>query len=236
MNYLKLHYGITNPGEVTWAHAVNSREKLEAALSDPFLMMIESDIRISPLGIPVAVHPPETESDLRFDYLIHQIRTSKKGLKLDFKDPEALIPCLQLLEELQLEQPVILNADILQGNNADISKFSPEAFLALSKKYNTSAMLSVGWTTLDHPSFGYTQQNINEMREFVKLHEEITYPVRATLLPNSLQHLSLLTQQEGHTLTIWNHEPVSKELGEWIKSNTDPDKTFYDFIYEGKAR
>jgi hypothetical protein len=227
-------FGATKPGDIHWSHAVNSRERLARFLNDPVTMIIESDIRISSAGIVVAAHPPETESDLTLDELIASMQRSKQGLKLDFKDPEILVSCLEKLREISLPQPIFLNADILQGNGANAPKFSAIGFLALCKKYYPAGILSVGWTTAANPERGYTKQNIDEMLALCHDIAEVTFPVRACLLPNSSAEIERLIKKEGRTLTIWNNEPVSDELRDWIKNNTDPKRTFYDFIDENK--
>jgi len=236
IKYLEEKFNVAQPGDTTWSHAVNSREKLARFLNNPAAMFIESDIRLSlSQCVPVAVHPPETESDLLFTELVDKMRESKQGLKLDFKDPEILIGCLEALGRAPLSQPVLLNADILQGNGANPSKFSASGFLELCKRYYPDGILSIGWTTTANPELGYTAQNIDAMIELCKGLQEVTFPVRACLLPNSWAELQrLMKGKEGYTLTVWNNEPVSDELRDWIRKNTDPAKTFYDFIDEKK--
>lgn len=111
--------------KVTWAHRVNSREKLEQAFNGkidyaffskdfPFVtfhlaidksMFLEADILfIEELhSEPIMAHPPETQSDLKFsewlDLTIHQGR----GLKLDFKTANSIKPCLKLLNSRRNE-------------------------------------------------------------------------------------------------------------------------------------
>jgi hypothetical protein len=234
MDYFKKEYGINNPGEVTWSHAVNSHEKLAKSLNNSDFMVIESDIRKSLQGVPVAAHPPDTESDLSFNELINEMSQSKQGLKLDFKDPEIVIPCLQRLNKASLRQPILLNADILQGNGANPPKFNAVEFLTFCKKNYPKGILSLGWTTTADPTLGYTQKNIDEMLQLCQGIEEVTFPVRACLLPNSWDNLKQLTEKEGYTLSVWNNEPVDRKLWQWIKVNTDLNKTFYDFIDENK--
>jgi hypothetical protein len=234
ISYVNDTYGISTIGDVTWSHAVNSREKLGRTINQESIMFIESDIRVSSGGEIVCAHPPATESDLSFDDLVNQMTESKQGLKLDFKDPEILIPCLQKLHSKQLTQPVLLNADILKGNGANISKFSVVGFMALTQQHYPRGVLSIGWTTLADSEFPYTAENIDEMLSFSQGLEEVTYPVRACLLPNSWNELSRLIRKIGHTLSIWNNEPLDTGLQNWIHENTDPTKTFYDFIDENK--
>jgi hypothetical protein len=228
LDYFNKIYGITQPGNVSWSHAVNNRKKLHGFLNNPAAMIIESDIRISANGVAVAAHPPETESDLTFDELILMIQISNQGLKLDFKDPEILIGCLEKIRDAKLLKPILLNADILQGNGANPSKFSAVGFLALCKKYYPAGILSVGWTTTTEHD--YTKQNVDAMLALVGNIDELTFPVRACLLPNSWSELQRLLDRPGRTLTVWNNETVDAKLATWIKTNTDPAKTFYDFI------
>jgi hypothetical protein len=235
--YLKATYGVTRLGNVTWSHAVNSVEKLGRFVDNPATMFIESDIRLSPTQklTAVAVHPPETVSNLTFEQLIGTMRHSRKGLKLDFKDPEILERCLKMLQADPLNQPVLLNADILRGPGANISKFSAAGFLAYCAEYYPQGILSIGWTTTADPKNSYTKENVDEMLALCGHLDEVTFPVRACLLPNSWPELQrLLVAKPGYTLTIWNNEPVDNQLRDWIRANTNPAKTFYDFIDEQK--
>lgn len=234
LEYFKTNFGVSSLGEITWSHAVNSKAKLERFLNDPATMFIESDIRISSSGKAVAVHPPETESDLTFAELLSRITTSKQGIKFDFKDPEILVGCLEQIGQAKLKQPILLNVDILQGNGANISKFSPAAFVALCRNYCPEGILSVGWTTKADPNLPYTAENIDQMLKLCEGLPEVTFPVRACLLQNSWEQLQRLITKDGYSLSIWNNEPVDKELQDWIKANTDPAKTFYDFIDDNK--
>jgi len=229
-SYLKREYQIHALSDITWSHAVNSRERLDKYLSDPSCMMIESDILVSSHGEIIAAHPPAVESDLLFDELLKRVQNSKKGLKLDFKDPEVVKPCLEMVKKAGLKQPIILNADILQGERAAQSKFSPQGFVALCQKYYPQGIFSLGWTTIPEKEGAYTKENVQEMLEICSGLEEVTFPVRASLLPYSWEALQGLLQNEEYSLTIWNNEPVDKALKAWIKEHTDPKKTMYDLI------
>ncbi|MFH1657376.1 MAG: DUF2181 domain-containing protein [bacterium] len=229
------YFGVKDIGKIRWSHAVNSRKKLAKFLNNPKIDFLEFDIRLSTKGEIIAAHPPAMESDLSFEYIIKQAASSRQGIKLDFKDSEILIPCLEILAKANLEQPIILNADILQGDKANPAKFNPVGFIALRQKYYPPGLLSIGWTTTNNPDRGYTKENIEGMLELCKKVQgnNITFPVRAYLLPKSWSQLQrLLTAKPCSTLTIWNNEPLSEDLIAEIKKNTDPEKTFYDFIDE----
>jgi hypothetical protein len=163
---------------------------------------------------------------LSFDELLQAMTTSRQGLKLDFKDPEALYPCLMRLKEVALPQPVLLNADILQNNPLYAPKFSPVAFLALCQKIYPQSILSLGWTTAADAV--YTREKIDQMLALCRDVQQVTFPVRASLISTSWEHLARLLQSEGYSLTIWNAEPVEAELLAWMRENTDPARTLYD--------
>jgi hypothetical protein len=114
-----LHYfpNIENDASrITWAHAVNSQQKLEDALKSQLefricpsnvffieyigsLTFIEADILIGTSSpSPIMAHPPHKTSDLTFSEFLKALKSTSKGLKLDFKDINALQPCLNELE------------------------------------------------------------------------------------------------------------------------------------------
>lgn len=62
-------------------------------------MFIEADILIGTSSAgPIMAHPPHTTSDLTFSDFLRAAKASSKGLKLDFKDVNALQSCLDELE------------------------------------------------------------------------------------------------------------------------------------------
>lgn len=232
LSYLREQYHIDSLGDVTWAHAVNSKAKLNRFLHDSQTMVLEVDIRISPRGEIVAAHPPANDSDLSFDELLQAVQSSKKGLKLDFKDAEVLYPCLVRLKEMALPQPILLNADILQNNPVYAPKFNAVAFLALCQKIYPQGILSPGWTTA--AGVAYSSEQVDQMLSLCREVQQATFPVRASLLMSSWQHLTRLVQSDGYSLTIWNAEPVDQELLTWMREHTDPARTMYDLCDQNK--
>lgn len=231
VSYLQKHFVLQMFGDITWAHAVNTKTKLQHALNNPEIMMLEVDVRISSDGEAVLAHPPATDSDLSFAEFLHAMLDSHQGIKLDLKDPEILLPCLTMLRESNLHQPVLLNAGILQGQGGYPPQFSAAGFLASWKKLYPQAILSPDWTA--HP---YAQENIEEMLAFCAGIEEITFPVNARLLPDSWPQVSQLIQQAGYTLTVWDGQPVDKDLLRWLREHTDPAKVCYDCHDEQNQR
>ena len=155
---LGTHFGCMEPRNVRWAHGVNSSEALDVALADESCHMIEADLVIrgastrsskaaarwkaagSSTGALTArdvimCHPPAVDGDLTFDQFFKRVFLAVKagrrvGLKLDFKDADAVLPCVRLLRDSNVgihdasyvgahastrTMPLWLNADVIRG-------------------------------------------------------------------------------------------------------------------------
>lgn len=230
LSYFQQHYTLMQLGEITWAHGVNSQERLQRALADPQVMVIESDIRVSLGGDIIAAHPPRTESDLRLDELLETVQATRQGLKLDFKDAASVLPGLQQLCAYDLQRPVLLNADILQGIDAPSPAIQADEFLQQCAHLYPRGILSIGWTTVSDPLAMYTSENVAEMLAVCQKHhlQHVTFPVRATYLPRSWENVTRLLQPDGYSLTIWEGRPLSPGLAHWLRAATDPAQACYD--------
>jgi len=233
VSYLQQQYTLNVLGDITWAHAVNNRQKLQVALNNPQIMMLEVDVMVSSNGEIILGHPPVTDSDLSFAAFVAAVSESRQGIKLDLKEPETLIPCLNILRESGLRQPVLLNAGILPGNDGAPPKFNAAGFFALCKKLYPQGILSPDWTNNYAP---LTEKNIDDMLALCAGIEQITFPVNARLLPFAWKPLSRLIARDGYSLTIWDGKPVDKYLLLWLQENTDPAKVSYDCFDESGKR
>ncbi|HEY0071892.1 MAG TPA: DUF2181 domain-containing protein, partial [Chloroflexia bacterium] len=112
MNWCAKHFGARRLSDITWAHAVNSRERLELALQSS-AMVFECDVQLNSSGEVILAHSVGDESDLALAEFLDLLRHIPQGLKLDIKDPAAVSPSVDALKCAELMQPVILNADVL---------------------------------------------------------------------------------------------------------------------------
>ncbi|CAF1220632.1 unnamed protein product, partial [Didymodactylos carnosus] len=217
--------------KITWAHAVNSHQELNVVLKSQ-MMFIEADVLIgrSPTSESVAImaHPPNTSSDLDFTTFLQLAKSSEKGLKLDFKDINAVQSCVNELE-LQKEQingPILLNADIVHGGFGSREPINAEKFLheCLSFSFNVARQLtigfSIGWTTTFSPLMPdlnrytwstilnmyrtVTKDYITKKENYSLLNFEITYPIRASWAVHSFYQLHWLTDLTKSGLTFWS--------------------------------
>ncbi|ODN06553.1 hypothetical protein Ocin01_00137 [Orchesella cincta] len=237
--------GRIESSDVTWAHAVNSHEALNQSINDPKIMMLEADIlmgvhtRVHSLEmIPIMAHPPDKSSDLSFAQFLDtvlqatQTQSHHKGIKLDFKEIEAVEPCLVMLKEKLGEDnvtpfPVFINADILMGPVDSTKKpVDAERFISLAKTHAPYATISLGWTT----RFGdddvaqnkgdgkqivegkYTKTHMKEMAVVIRKYggdppvfSHITFPLRTSLALNSVDEILFLQGKvrSDFSITLW---------------------------------
>lgn len=235
VHYFQRHVSIQSPGEITWAHAANSQARLRAALNDPQILMIEVDIRRAWNGEIIAAHPPALTSDLSFCELLQFVAASWQGLKLDFKSPEVVDPCLDILRQSNLRQPILLNADILRGDQASASRFKVDDFITRCQAVYPQGILSIGWTLRDGRAGSYSQSNIEAMLALCQKYalEQVTFPVKASFLPSSWQYVRRLLAKEGYTLTLWGE--ADQRTWNWVREYTDPLVTCYDCFDEQRC-
>ena len=203
---LGAHFGCMEPRNVCWAHGVNSSAALDVALADASCHMIEADLMIrgsstrsseaaarwkaagpSTGGLTardvIMCHPPAVDGDLTFDQFFKRVFLAVKagrrvGLKLDFKDADAVLPCVRLLRDSNVgvhdasyvgahastrTMPIWLNADVIRGPGGR-NPIPGEAFVARCLEHCPSATLSLGWTTSGTPRLGYSRRMVDEMR------------------------------------------------------------------------
>jgi hypothetical protein len=227
--YFAPRYGVTRLADITWVHAVNTRAGLQSAGASS-VMMLECDVRAAPTGEIILAHPPATESDLSFAVLLDTLRTLDKGIKLDFKDPSIVPACLAALRAARLAQPVLLNADIVQGQGGGPPAVEPGVFIDACTRLYPRGMLSLGWTTTAPPAGGYSADNVGAMLALCAGRAGIVFPVRASLLPGSWAALQALTRHPGAVLSLWDSRPVDQALRTWITTRFPQGDYLYDCV------
>ena len=98
-----------------------NRALLAQALADD-TMMVEADVSLTTNNQPIMAHPPNKTSDLSLMEFLDTVLNAteagaKKGIKLDFKDKDAVSKAITILEGLRhrIKIPLWFNADILLG-------------------------------------------------------------------------------------------------------------------------
>ena len=200
---------------VKWSHAVNNRKKLTESLKSDSTFL-EADILLidSKHSEPIMAHPPLTDSDLTFSQWLNISKSSKKGLKLDFKTWNSVEPCLKTLKSIETEVnvPVILNADILQGINSPMNIIEGALFINTCLKNYPKGALSLGWTTNNNSLGNYQWSDVYKMFQLLKNEKilesstQLTFPVRLLWSINSINRLAWLEKFTNGSLTLWSHK------------------------------
>ncbi|KAL1776963.1 FAM151A [Sigmodon hispidus] len=233
---------------VTWYHAANSKQEMEAALNSS-VMVLEADVTVegfttaNETGVPIMAHPPAIYSDNTLqEWLEAVLASSQKGIKLDFKSLKAVGPSLDLLRQLtdagRIRRPVWINADILRGPNVPLSvEINATQFLALVQEKYPEVTISPGFTTLyvpQLPNSTYTQAMVEKMQELVgALPQRVTFPIRAVMARAGWPHISwLLGQSERYSLTLWQgaSDPLSVDDLLFIRDNSATHQIYYDLF------
>lgn len=229
------HFQVKTPQEITWSHAINNKKALSQALSAPNIMMVEGDISLDPANRPIMAHPPVLKSDLLFTHWIKSITTSRKGAKLDFKDPQVVPLCLQKLNSRSSNIPLVLNADLFLGPGGGQPLFETKKFLSQCLPCAEKAILSIGWTTEYLPEKQYSPSMIAEaLRKTRHWPGEITFCLRACYLRSSWLTIQPLLQNSNHSLTIWESKNCfeeylrSTDFIPWTRKHLNPHRTFVD--------
>lgn len=133
------------------------------------VMMLEGDVLMGylvpvepwadpELVRPIMAHPPNNSSDLSVQLFLKQVSDFNKanpdkvkGIKLDFKEIEAVLDSIRWLKSISSVEPwvseVWLNADIVQGPlHSTKEPVDPMQFLDFCREY-PNGTLSIGWTT-----------------------------------------------------------------------------------------
>lgn len=232
--------------EIVWEHAANSKDKLHHALESE-AHMIEADVllRGSGDGEPIMAHPPATESDINLQDWLTAVSNSNKGIKLDFKSLEAVLPSMKILDMLKnsIKQPIWINADILPGPGGSANPVDATEFLQTVSLFFPDVTFSLGWTTGWLPgqkNAGYSWEMAKEMAEICNtLSQQVTFPVRAALVRQSWPALQWLLQtSDRYSLTVWagKDDIYSVEDLLYIREHSKEHQIFYDLFEPHKSQ
>ena len=237
------YFNKTDAKDITWAHAVNSKDKLNEFLKTDILMF-EADVlmRYNRNDTEaVMAHPPANDSDLTLETFLKTLKPTRKGIKLDFKSIMAVEPAMLLLDSVysSTDKPLWLNADILKGPGSNSGSNPPVDamdFITTCTSTYPNATLSLGWTTEWYEgiqSTGYTQDMVEEMESICRLNttQIITFPIRAIYVRQSWGPLKwLLDTSTRYTLTIWSavDDDVKVDDLVWLTKQIDKRRLYLD--------
>ncbi len=225
--------------QIKWAHRANFKKRFFLALSYKNTDALEIDL-VSMPGVSVRIgHDLHDSSDLDLGAFFEGVKTTKKIIKLDFKDPGSLQELGRIVRARNLwikNKAVIVNADVLKGPGGVEAKFSPKKFFRLARKNFPFAAISLGWTTsLSKNSSGYTQKDLSRMMELIRYFrktrkEKFFIAVRASFFRQSRQSLRSLLFSRSVFLSFWESQiQLGNSERQQIYKSDLSDKSWYDF-------
>lgn len=270
---LSAHFAVSDARDVVWAHAVNSRSDLDEALRDTRVHMLEADLMLATAprddgavepAVPTAsdvlmCHPPLRSSDLTFDGFAREVLAAVRrgrvlGIKLDFKEADAVAPCLELLRLSGLASdespddavravPVWLNADVVRGPGGR-DPIPAERFVRECARACPRATLSLGWTHTGTPVLGYTAVMAREMLQLIRnIPQHVTLAASAAHLFASAEGPRAALVEAAapaprpaaddaddasfpRSFTLWG--PAPGAVRRWIRAELAPGRTYVD--------
>ena len=174
-----------------WAHSVDSKRDLTIALARDDAPNLEADIIVSRRsGEAVMGHDAAHESTLSFDSFWSRVlaSSSKKNVKLDFKDQAAVQPCLARIardrDNGALDTRALwLNADLVPGPGYGLGVtllIDADTFIESAQNALPEGVLSLGWKMSPVGSFmggGYTEARCRAMRSLLERHGLLDKPL-----------------------------------------------------------
>ncbi|XP_072045274.1 uncharacterized protein [Amphiura filiformis] len=232
--------------EISWASGVNTRDTLLEVMKDFLVMMLEADIDFitssdkktkTPIIINSETKPGDFSGDMTMVEWMSKIsKYSNKGMKLNFKDDEALrvaFPLLYTMKET-LHAPIWIHADVVAGPNNPKVTVHAKNLLDIIKEF-PKVTLSLGWSTEWDPDghqFSYTwREVINMAKVCAPIRQHVSFAVRAVFAVRSIRQLKwILSLTNRFTITVWANKYDILAIPELyhFRKNMDPKKVYYN--------
>lgn len=194
--------------------------------------------------VPVIAHDADEKEACSLERWIARAASLDKGVKLDFKDPLALLPafeCVKARVSGENWDVLWINADVVSGPRGAAPRFSEDdldVLILKSKEMFPECVLSLGWTTgpwiLGVGGKGYSDKHVDAMIGILDSYAldtaQLTFPVRgkdAVVSGASLKRL--LETYSQSSLTVWvGAEGLSLKEAQSILDTFGRDRVFLD--------
>lgn len=194
--------------ELRFTHRVNSRAALRQFLASN-ANTAEGDITWGQYRdgdtrerAVIMAHPPIWRSNLKLADWIQAVADAGRIMKLDFKDPGAIAPGLELLRGRVPPEHTIINADLVRGPRAPEPRFGRE-HLAQIAEGAPGAVISIGATS--RPWSGpFRREHIDAFLELAAAaRAPVTCALRLSIVDADPDAVAPLLEAGLH-ITIWN--------------------------------
>lgn len=203
-------------GELRFAHAVNSLDRLDEQLAGP-CNTIEGDVNWGwQFGgglwrTAIMAHPPRRVSDLAFEAWLERALDAGRVIKIDLKDERANRTIVSALDQPHVPfDRVFVNADMVRGPSGDDPDFS----VALGQQWRArfaELVVSVGCTT-GPDRLPYTAEHLSALLDAAAtIGEPVTVCLdvhRVDSDPSALERV----KDAGRHVSLWNRYPCDLEI------------------------
>ena len=141
------YFGVHGQSQLTWAHRVNHLAYLAECCADDTLMIAEGDVWVSEDDQnPFMANQTQDIANLDFATWAAKLNAANKAMKIDLQTPDALLPVLENLQELNPTVPVIVHAEVFRLlGQSDGPSLEPDAFIHAIRSHFPAAIISLGW-------------------------------------------------------------------------------------------
>ena len=196
------------------AHRTNSAADLRSALRSNY-NVLEGDVRLDRSGRPVMAHDKSQLNGMRLDDWLFFAASSGRAVKVDIKDPDAIVPTLKALRKHHVSgNRLVLNVSV--GPADDKSNASVGELRLLRTAYPKAVI------NLSHQSYPYSKQTIRQLgaiADFVG--GRVMFPLRADKVDRKL--VESLGQYGA--VGIWNtpvtYNPSRKQISKDVRRFRD---------------
>lgn len=194
--------------ELRFTHRVNSRAALRRFLASN-ANVAEGDIAWGQYReggerqrAVIMTHPPIWRSDLKLADWIEAIADAGRVMKLDFKDPAAIAPGLELLRGRVPPERMIINADMVRGPRAPEPSFTRRHLEEIAEGA-PGAVISIGATSRPW-SGALSRRHTDAFLELAAAaRAPVTCALRLSIVDSDPDAVAPLLDAGLH-ITIWN--------------------------------
>ncbi|PIZ31700.1 MAG: hypothetical protein COY40_01340 [Alphaproteobacteria bacterium CG_4_10_14_0_8_um_filter_53_9] len=165
MQSLTDFFDLADSHELCWRHGVVTPDALTAACEDVSLHVAVVSARFTDDDATPMAGTLTDATELDMATALFKLNRAGKAIKIDFLEPCAVIPVLEMLARLKPDVPVILHANIfaLLPHSKRDEGIAPEAFFAACHQWAPRAIISLGWSLKrSHDDDGRLEESLIE--------------------------------------------------------------------------
>ncbi|KAF4662106.1 hypothetical protein FOL47_006396 [Perkinsus chesapeaki] len=195
-------FNISQPSNITWAHAVDSMAELKE-LADAMFYESDAGALSADNRVIMCHYPSQTTSDLYLDHLLSQAEERNVGVKIDIKLERLVKPIGYTVAAARPEIPVWFNADVFGPKK----KMPLKALADVATEDTVLSLGFIGNTFGEKERYDIITQLkdsglLSSLDEITCRHITFAFSARLALTCTS-ELVKLLEGVPGSSLTLW---------------------------------